>query len=257
MNPETPVARVGSLAWARRGGALSALERRRLVAGSLARQVALVGDVLRRLGPPAGPLRAVELGEIRIPDSRAALEAAEHARALSSDVLYAHCIRTYLYGALFARADGLTYDPELLFVAAALHDLGLVPAHRHRAPGVACFAVEGARAAADFAEATLGWEDARRARLEEAITLHLNLAVDAEEGVEAHLLHEATALDVVGTRAGVIGRRLRRAIREAHPREGLEDEVLEAFRDEARTRPHSRTGVMMRLGFPLAMRLAR
>jgi hypothetical protein len=41
----------------------------------------------------------------------------------------------------------VAHDPELLYLACVLHDLGLTSAHDGHDAKAACFAVEGARAA--------------------------------------------------------------------------------------------------------------
>ena len=75
-----------------------------------------------------------------VPDSTAAALALEVAERFHSPALLNHCRRSHLWAAEYARARGIAVDAELLYVAAMLHDIGLVPAFdsatlRSRRPG--------------------------------------------------------------------------------------------------------------------------
>jgi HD superfamily phosphodiesterase len=63
---------------------------------------------------------------IVIPDSLLAKEATDILREHSTDLLFNHSIRVYLFAAEQGRQQKLRFDPEFLYVAAAFHDLGLI-----------------------------------------------------------------------------------------------------------------------------------
>jgi hypothetical protein len=63
---------------------------------------------------------------LAIPDSPLAKEATEILRQYSTDLLYNHSVRVYLFAAEQGRERKLRFDPELLYVAAAFHDFGLL-----------------------------------------------------------------------------------------------------------------------------------
>lgn len=63
---------------------------------------------------------------IVIPDSALAKATTEYIRDVESDLLYHHSRRVFLFGALSGQRKQLAYDPELLYVGAMFHDLGLV-----------------------------------------------------------------------------------------------------------------------------------
>ena len=64
-----------------------------------------------------------------LPDDTAPVRGArEAALRYSSPSLFNHCARSYLWAASLGRSEGLDFDAELLYVAALLHDLGLVEA---------------------------------------------------------------------------------------------------------------------------------
>ena len=61
-----------------------------------------------------------------IPDSLLAKEATDILREYSTDLLFNHSVRVYLFAAEQGRQRKLRFDPDLLYVAAAFHDLGLI-----------------------------------------------------------------------------------------------------------------------------------
>ena len=84
---------------------------------------------------------------VAIPDSQMANETTAFIQDTESPVLYHHSRRTYLFGVLHGQRLGITADPELLYVGAMFHDLGLVEGHRNLTQR---FEVDGADAARDF-----------------------------------------------------------------------------------------------------------
>ena len=84
---------------------------------------------------------------IQIPDSKMAKDLTELIRDKEPDLLYHHSRRVYLFGALAGQRKGLAYDPELLYVGAMFHDIGLTEQYRH---SMLRFEVDGANAARDF-----------------------------------------------------------------------------------------------------------
>ena len=84
---------------------------------------------------------------IKIPDSKMAKDLTELIRDKEPDLLYHHSRRVYLFGALTGQRKGLAYDPELLYVGAMFHDIGLTEQYRN---SMLRFEVDGANAARDF-----------------------------------------------------------------------------------------------------------
>ena len=60
-----------------------------------------------------------------IPDSLLAKEATDILREHSTELLFNHSMRVYLFAAEQGRQQKLRFDPELLYAAAAFHDFGL------------------------------------------------------------------------------------------------------------------------------------
>ena len=88
-----------------------------------------------------------EIAGIAIPDSRLARKAAELIRDTESDLLFHHSARVYFWGSLLGRRRKLRFDPELLYVAAMFHDIGLTSRYRD---SQLRFEVDGANSARDF-----------------------------------------------------------------------------------------------------------
>jgi hypothetical protein len=63
--------------------------------------------------------------ETAVPDTRLAAEATELVRDCTTDLIYHHSRRVYFFGALQGHHRGLSFDPELLYLGAMFHDLGL------------------------------------------------------------------------------------------------------------------------------------
>lgn len=239
------MAAVGTLGWAERtGGTLRGRDRLALHAQTVGVLLErLPSQLRRRLGLPRLAPLVADLARIRPPSTPAAGAASALCAEASSAALAGHAERTYLWARLLALRDGSRFDDELLYVGCALHDLGFTERF-WGSPGE-CFSVDGAAAAHALAEAQ-GWPPARIAALEDAVILHLNVAVPRRRGVEAHLLQAGTALDVTGARLGLIARETAAAVIERHPRGPLKAELAEWFERETARRPQARLAFLDR-----------
>jgi len=62
---------------------------------------------------------------VTVPDTKLAREATELVRDSTSDLIYNHSRRVFWFGSLRGRGRGLSFDPELVYIGAMFHDLGL------------------------------------------------------------------------------------------------------------------------------------
>jgi hypothetical protein len=69
-----------------------------------------------------------EVAGVRLPRSPLALRAVAFARSNCPDFLFNHSMRTFVFGALLLKLQHRSYRDEDAFVAAAFHDIGLLPA---------------------------------------------------------------------------------------------------------------------------------
>lgn len=234
--------KVGTLTWARETG--GKLRPRDHV--ELARQF-VVARLARGQRQGISPV-SFDPSTVRIPDNIIAKRAVSVCETLSEPWLVNHTYRAYFWGAYLAKASALSYDEELLFVACILHDLGLTEACKPAADGLHCFGVIGARKAVQ-AMVGSGWDVQKLEALEEAITLHLNVAVPLSDGAEAHLLHEGTALDVMGARFDELPRNYLARVLEQFPRVGMRANLTACGRYEVVVRPRSRMAYLFNTGF--------
>jgi hypothetical protein len=177
----------------------------------------------------------MKLYELTLPDTRACRAALEVVTVYGTPALTNHSIRAYLWAAGYAAARAIRYDAELLYVAAMLHDLSLMPAFDNASLP---FEEAGGHLAWVFA-AGAGWLPERRRRVGEVIVRHMWDA--AEVGVEAdpesHLLELSTAMDISGRQTDEIPPDLRADVLARYPRLGLPDEFVGYFEDQAQRKP--------------------
>jgi hypothetical protein len=248
--------RIGTAAWGRiRGGRLAPGERLRFVLGTVAVQFL---RLLRAAVPDEGEFRRrrarVDLERIELPDTRAVAQALDLVQRSTPDWLCRHTLRTWSWAVLLSQAGNLEPDREVLAMSCLLHDLALMPMNGAEARArCSCFAIEGGHRAALFL-AERGWDRTRTRAVEEAICLHMNPRVAVREGLEAHLLHEAAALDVVGARFADVGAPSRKKVLDRYPRTGFEQEMAAAMAAQAGNCSTTRTATLWRLGLERAIR---
>ncbi|MFJ9344428.1 HD domain-containing protein [Streptomyces sp. NPDC101733] len=166
-------------------------------------------------------------------DSDTARSAYGIASEYADAALLNHSVRSYAFGAEYARVHGLSYDAELLYVSALLHDLGLTPPFdSHTLP----FEEAGGHVARLFT-AGLGWTRQRRARAEEVVVLHMRDDVTATQDVESHLLQVGTSADVSGLRVADFDPAFRAGLLAEYPRRGFGAAFLALVEDQAVRKP--------------------
>jgi hypothetical protein len=177
---------------------------------------------------------------VTVPDSRLAREATELIRSVEPDLLYNHSLRVYSFGALQGERRGLTYDPELLYVGAMFHDIGLVEGHRSAHDR---FEVDGANAAREFLAAHGVTGDALRI-VWDAIALHTTRGIPQHKEPEVALVAAGVQLDVLGLGYDDISADDREAVLAAYPRVDFKESIIQAFADGMAYRPETVFGTM-------------
>jgi hypothetical protein len=164
-----------------------------------------------------------------IPDSLLAKEATNILREHSTSLLYNHSIRVYLFAAAQGRERKLRFDRELLYVAAAFHDLGLI---RKFSSADERFEVDGANAARQFLSAHNVPEDQVQT-IWEAIALHTTPGIPKYMRPEVALLNSGVLLDVLGVGFDQFPVEVREEIVARYPRinfkQGFIQEYLAGF----------------------------
>ena len=177
----------------------------------------------------------MRLSEITVPDTAAARGALEIATAYHSPSLLNHVQRSWLWAVGFAETRALDPDTELLYVAAILHDVGIVTEFDNHT-----LAYEDAGGHVAIAlTAGAGWPTERRVRAHEVIVRHNWPEVDPAFDVEGHLLEIATALDISGARSDELPLDFRREVLELFPRLELAAEFTACVTDQAARKPNT------------------
>jgi hypothetical protein len=156
-----------------------------------------------------------EVAGVPLPQTPRALAAAVYARASCPEYLFNHCMRTFIFGALALRRQHRAYRAEDAFIAAALHDLGLLP-NFESAQG--SFEQDGADAAERWVRAQHGSEAAAD-RVWHAVLMHDGaFALTRRQGPEAMLVALGAGTDVYGPDPGELEERLLAEVLAAFPR---------------------------------------
>ena len=173
------------------------------------------------------------IASIPIPDSRITREATELVQDTSTALLFHHSRRVFLWGSLYGRQLGLDYDPELFYVGALFHDLGLVEGHRSEHER---FEIDGANAARRFLEGH-GVPEERVMTVWESIALHTTPQVPRYKQPEVRLVNWGVEYDIPGRHFDELTAAQRDDVIAAHPRLGFKEGILEALTGPLRDKP--------------------
>lgn len=177
-----------------------------------------------------------EVAGIRIPDTDLARRAAAFSRRSCPDFLFNHSMRTFLFGAAFVARHKVTFDAEAAFVAAALHDIGLVPAF---ATPENTFEVDGANAAESFARSQ-GARASEGNAVWSAIAMHtLRQQFIARQPGEVLVVSSGAGTDFAGPDRDQIDQARINEIVAAFPRLQFKSRFLAMLTDHCRRKPES------------------
>lgn len=178
-----------------------------------------------------------------VPDSAFARQARELITDVAPAFLVNHSVRSYAWAVELARHDDLRFDPEILYVSALLHDIGLVPAYDIGG----CFEVDGGIAAERFA-LEHGQPAARARVIYDVIALHMLETLPPDPESEVVLLWDSTGVDVTGDRIDDVRPEAIPAVIAAYPRLDFKREFAAAFADQATRKPACRVAEMVAAG---------
>jgi len=182
---------------------------------------------------------AASIGSVMVPDSKLAREATELVRDTESPLLFNHSTRVYYFGSLAGKQRGLKFDPELLYVGAMFHDMGLTPRYSSKSDR---FEVDGANAARAFL---------RRHNIsqEEIDTVWTAIALHTTPGIPQYmhpvvaLLTNGVEMDVLGIAYSEFSDADRDAIVAAYPRTAhFKEDIIQTFYDGIKHKPETTFG---------------
>ncbi|WP_291842665.1 hypothetical protein [Maricaulis sp.] len=228
------MARTGTLDWMEKThGKLGLVDRLRLIGQGVRARAATRSRLRDNVR-----LRHVEVDDILPPDSAIAREAMAVCEDASEPWLFNHCMRAWFWARLLD--DGREpVDHEVLFTGLMLHDLGLTERHSLAGRAERCFTLPGARMAEALA-AKHDWSGSRARLMAQAITLHLNIEIEARHGREAELLRAGAGGDVAGLGLDVVHADQIGAVCDRYPRLQLKTSITPVLQAEARARPGCR-----------------
>ena len=186
--------------------------------------------------------RLADLG-FPVPDSAFARQARELLEVAAPPFLVNHSVRSYAWAVELARHDSLPFDAEILFVAALLHDFGLVP--QFDIGG--CFEIDGAIAAEAFARQA-GQPENRTRAIYDVIALHMIETLPPDPATEVVLLWDSTGTDVTGYRFADVKPAVIPGLLAAYPRLDFKREFGALFVDQATRKPTCRVAEMVATG---------
>jgi HD domain len=181
------------------------------------------------------------LGNVKIPDSKMARELTQLIRDTESDLLFNHSTRVYFFGALTGQRKGLKFDPELLYVGAMFHDIGLTERYRQSQNR---FEVDGANAAREFLR-SYGIPETDVDLVWDAIALHTTPGIPEHKKAEVALVTSGVEMDVLGLAYEQFTDLEREAVVRAYPRgDDFKNAIIRAFYDGMKHRPDSTFGTV-------------
>jgi hypothetical protein len=183
---------------------------------------------------------SIATGPVAVPDTALAREATELIGRVEPDLLYYHSLRVYSFACLQGERRGLTYDPELLYIGAMFHDIGLVEGHRSEHDR---FEVDGANAAREFLASHGVTGDALRI-VWDAVALHTTPGIPQHKEPEVELVTAGVELDVLGFGYDDISAKDRDAVLAAYPRVDFKESIIQAFADGMVHRPETVFGTV-------------
>lgn len=175
---------------------------------------------------------------IRIPDSKMAKDATDLLREAATELVYDHSRRVFIFGSLRGQEQGLQYDPELLYIGAMFHDLGLTDKYRRTDQR---FEIDAADEARRFlSEHGITGEAADK--VWSGIALHTTPEIPLHMAPEIALVTRGVELDVLGLGYDAITDEQRNAVVAAHPRPDFKNQILAAFTNGLKDRPDTTFG---------------
>ena len=178
---------------------------------------------------------------IAIPDSALAREATEFVRDTSTQLLFDHSRRVFLWASLQAEQLSLDYHAELLYVGAMFHDVGLLEGHRSEHER---YEIDGANAARAFLDRH-GVPEEQVMTVWESIALHTTRQVPNYKQSEVRLVALGVQYDLYGSPFDVLSPEQRDAVLAAHPRTKFKTGMIEALAAGIGYKPQTAVGTMM------------
>jgi HD superfamily phosphohydrolase YqeK len=177
---------------------------------------------------------------LELPETAAVAEATALAQEATSSLIYHHSQRVFFFGLLHARRLGVDLDPELLYVAAMFHDVGLLTPFSDIEQR---FEVDGADHARQFL-LRRGFSASAAQTVWTAIALHTTPGIPGRMAPEIAMTQLGVLTDVLGIGVDGLEHDQVEEIVAAHPRGDFKNEFLRATVEGLRHRPETANGTV-------------
>lgn len=179
----------------------------------------------------------VTIGGVSAPDSELTRKATSLIERVHSKALLNHVHRTWWFAEFIGKQRGLTYDRELVYLAAMLHDLSLTDEFAADKR----FEVDSADAADRFLLEN-GYPKSKTELVWDAIALHTISGIADRKQPEVALIHFGANADILGLRLDEITPSLVDDVLTLYPRVGIKAAFTEALAEVIRKKPHTAYG---------------
>lgn len=176
---------------------------------------------------------------IPLPDSTLVRKATEFIRDTESSLLFNHSSRVFCFASIAGQRRSLKFDPELLYIGAMFHDLGLVPKYSSESDR---FEVDGANAAREFLlQHRIAQQDVDDVWT--AIALHTTPGIPQYMHPVVALVTAGVELDVLGIGLADLDGDTRDEVLRRFPRtEHFKEDIIQAFYDGIKGKPETTFG---------------
>jgi len=175
-----------------------------------------------------------EVAGVRLPVTPLSTKAYELCRSAAPAFLVNHSLRTYVFGALYVTHAGQRFDAETAFVAAMLHDAGLL---KEFATPQTPFEIDGANRAEKLVHQS-GGTPVEANRVWKAIALHdTDDAIPQHESPEATLVAAGAGADVGGPEENIVSAATVHSVVAAFPRLEFKKRFIALLADHCVRKP--------------------
>ncbi|HEY4456499.1 MAG TPA: HD domain-containing protein [Pseudonocardiaceae bacterium] len=175
-----------------------------------------------------------------VPGTAAVAEATRLVQETTSPLIYQHSRRVFFFARMHAQRTGSQPDPELLYLAAMFHDVGLGTPFSEVAQR---FEVDGADHGRRFLLAH-GFSPSAAEIVWTAIALHTTPGIPGRMGPEIAAIHLGVLTDVVGFGLDALDADQVAEIVAAHPRGDFKNEFLRTYFDGLKHRLETTVGTV-------------